>query len=86
MRVLRGVSDSYFFRTGSGPYGRSGISDILGCCRGQWVSFEVKVPGGKETDNQYRFRKNIESAGGRAYIVESIDQVLEAIKEFDAHD
>src|SRR3990167_9096163 len=66
-----------------------GVADILGI--GQWPgvigkhpaaprAFEVKSRTGKQRESQAAFQKRWERAGGRYYIVRSVDDVMEAMK------
>lgn len=68
-------------------FGRSGVSDVLGCVRGWFIALEFKAPEGKHpvTSTQRAYLLNIDSAGGLAYIVKFEEDVEALIKEIDAH-
>ena len=42
-------SDVFFWKEHGGPYGTSGIPDIICCYKGRFLGLEVKLPGGKLT-------------------------------------
>ena len=56
------------------PFQRKGRPDIEGCLDGQFVAFEVKLPGKKNTLTrlQQRALQDIRDAGGRAEVIESV--------------
>jgi len=82
--------DIYFFRAGSGQFktdtgsyfktGRPGCPDIIVCFKGKFIGFEVKTDKGKQSDRQKDAEEDIKNAGGRYYIVRSIDDVEKIIK------
>ena len=51
---LRG--DVFFWKEHGGPYGTSGVPDIICCYRGRFLGLEVKLPSGKLTELQNRKR------------------------------
>ena len=66
-----------------------GVADILGI--GQWpgvvgkhtaapIAFEVKSRTGRQRVSQMEFQRRWERAGGRYYIVRSVEDVMEAMK------
>lgn len=68
-----------------------GVADILGIGATGWdydpdipefaaIAFEVKSAKGKQRDSQIAFQKRWEKAGGRYYIVRSIEDVQQAME------
>jgi len=59
------------------PTGLLGISDILGIYDdGRFLSIEVKRPGGKCSEHQNLFIRNINERGGIAFKAESLEDVI----------
>jgi hypothetical protein len=59
---------------GSAP----GLPDLTGCLKdGRAFWIEVKTPAGRLSDHQVRFIKNIQDAGGIAFVARSIEDVIE---------
>ena len=52
-----------------------GLHDILCCKNGRFIALEVKAPGGKLSKNQKRFLESVESSGGVAAVVTSLEEV-----------
>ena len=67
-----GEKKKYFVK-----FGKAGISDILGCHRGKMFAVEVKRPGGKATDNQKEFQRDLVRAGGIGIICWSFKEFVE---------
>lgn len=62
-------------------FGKRGIPDFIGCCRGLYFGLELKDEGEKLTDIQkYRIRQ-IQEAGGQACGVWTIEEAQELISE-----
>ena len=76
-------SDIFFWKEHGGPYGTSGIPDIICCYRGRFLGLEVKLPGGRLTELQKRALDRINAAGGIARRVESVDDVRAVIAQAD---
>ena len=76
-------SDIFFWKEHGGPYGTSGIPDIICCYKGRFLGLEVKLPGGKLTVLQKRALDRINAAGGIARRVESVDDVKAVIAQAD---
>ena len=74
-------SDIFFWKEHGGPYGTSGIPDIICCYKGRFLGLEVKLPGGKLTALQKRTLDKINAAGGIARRVESVDDVKAVIAQ-----
>lgn len=73
------------FRSPS-PWYRKGVSDILCCIAGRFVAFEVKTPKGRLSDHQKLFLKDVESAGGVATVVRSVDDVKSFLEGLDSYE
>lgn len=58
-----------------------GQSDLIVCWRGRFVSIEIKTDEGQERPKQKEFRMRVFAAGGKAYVVRSVDDVLNVLKE-----
>jgi Holliday junction resolvase len=58
---------------------RTGIPDILCCYQGQFYGFEVKTESGKVTELQKYNIDLIHKAGGKAYVVRSLDEVKKIV-------
>ena len=54
---------------GGAAYTKSGIPDILVCCKGWFIAVEVKAANGKPSDLQVYNLRKIDSAGGRAILL-----------------
>ena len=77
-------SDVFFWKEHGGPYGTSGIPDIICCYKGRFLGLEAKLPGGKLTALQRRALEKINAAGGIGRRVESVDDVKAVIAQADA--
>ena len=77
-------SDVFFWKEHGGPYGTSGIPDIICCYKGRFLGLEAKLPGGKLTALQRRVLDKINAAGGIGRRVESVDDVKAIIAHADA--
>ena len=76
-------SDVFFWKEHGGPYGTSGVPDIICCYKGRFLGLEVKLPSGKLTELQKRAIEKINRAGGIACRVESVDDVQAVIARAD---
>ena len=76
-------SDVFFWKEHGGPYGTSGVPDIICCYKGRFLGLEVKLPGGKLTELQKRAIEKINRAGGIARRVESVEDVRAVIARAD---
>ena len=72
-------SDVFFWKEHGGPYGTSGVPDIICCYKGRFLGLEVKLPGGRLTELQKRAIQKINDAGGIACRVDSVEQVQNVI-------
>ena len=75
--------DIFFWKEHGGPYGTSGIPDIICCYKGRFLGLEAKLPGGKLTELQKRALDKINAAGGIARRVQSVDDVKVIIAQAD---
>ena len=76
-------SEIFFWKEHGGPYGTSGVPDIICCYKGHFLGLEVKLPGGRLTELQKRAIDKINRAGGIACRVESVDDVRTVIARID---
>lgn len=56
-------------------YSMNGVPDIILVKDGIFIGLEVKKPKGKQSDNQVIFQSGLEKAGGKYYVVHSIDDI-----------
>lgn len=75
--------DVFFWKEHGGPYGASGVPDIICCYRGRFLGLEAKLPGGRLTALQKQVLEKINRAGGIARRVESVDDVKAVIAQAD---
>ena len=76
-------SDVFFWKEHGGPYGTSGIPDIICCYKGRFLGLEAKLPGGKLPALQRRALDKINTAGGIGRRVETVDDVKAVIAQAD---
>ena len=76
-------SDVFFWKEHGGPFGTSGVPDIICCYKGRFLGLEAKLPGGKLTELQKRALDKINRAGGIARRVESVDDARAVIRLAD---
>ena len=77
-------SEIFFWKEHGGPYGTSGVPDIICCYKGRFLGLEVKLPTGRLTELQKRAIRKINQAGGIACRVESVEDVRRVIAQADA--
>ena len=75
--------DVFFWKEHGGPYGTSGIPDIICCYKGRFIGMECKLPGGRLTELQKRALDKINRAGGIARRVESVADAMEIIQQVE---
>ena len=83
LAYLRSRDDCFCWKEHGGMYGTAGLPDIVCCYKGKFVAFEVKQPKGKVTDLQRRTIEQINSAGGAAMVVRSVDEVKERLRDLE---
>lgn len=76
-------ADVFFWKEHGGPYGTSGIPDIICCYKGRFLGLEVKRECGQLSALQKRAIAHINRAGGIARRVESVADVMEIIQRVD---
>jgi Holliday junction resolvase len=59
---------------------RNGVPDIICCLNGKFIAFEVKDLKGKITPLQEYNIELIKKAGGKAYLVRSVEEVKEVVE------
>lgn len=60
---------AYYFYPVTGGYGRSGVPDIVCCLAGNFIGIECKAGDNKPTALQEKNMKEIQAAGGFAFVV-----------------
>ena len=75
--------DVFFWKEHGGPYGTSGVPDIICCYKGRFIGMECKLPGGRLTELQKRAIQKINLAGGIARRVESVADAMAVIQQAD---
>ena len=76
-------SDVFFWKEHGGPYGTSGVPDIICCYKGRFLGLEVKLPTGVLTELQKRAIEKINRAGGIASRVECVADVQKIVAQVD---
>ena len=66
--------DGHFYR-----FGALGSPDIVCVIGGQYVGIEVKRPGGKQSEHQKEFQRNLETAGGKYLLAYSLSDVMNGL-------
>ena len=80
MRYLKTIPGCFAWKEHGGMYGVAGIPDIICCCNGRFIAFEVKTDKGKPTELQKATIRKIQAAGGIAIVVRSADEVKTVIE------
>lgn len=60
---------AYYAMPATGGYGTSGVPDFLVCYKGKFIGIECKAGNGKTTMLQDKNLRQIEDAGGIAFVV-----------------
>ena len=76
--------DVFFWKEHGGPYGASGVPDIICCYKGRFLGLEAKLPNSRLTRLQARALEKINRAGGIARRVENVEDVRAIIAQADA--
>ena len=58
---------------------KSGAPDIIICCEGKFIGFEIKTETGQQSDLQKQAEVKIKRAGGLYFIVRSVNQAITII-------
>ena len=69
LRRILEINKIYHFLPATGGSGRSGVPDIVGCCRGYFFAIECKTKGNSTTALQERELQHIRDAGGQTFII-----------------
>ena len=60
----------YFIKYwGGAAFTKSGVPDLLVCCKGQFFGVEIKAADGKPSDLQIYNLRKIDTAGGKAVLL-----------------
>lgn len=81
LKYLKTVPECFCWKEHGGMYGTAGIPDIICCCRGKFVAFEVKTETGKTTALQESVINKIQICGGKAAVVRSAEDVKAVLEE-----
>lgn len=81
--IARGA---FAFKIHGGPTMMAGLPDLIMCYRGQFIGMEIKVPDPSSQPSviQRRRIKEIRDAGGRAYVVRSVESAVRILARVDA--
>ena len=80
--IRRLIPSAFVWKAVAGPYGRAGIPDVCAVIHGRYYGFEVKRPFvGVLSWIQKRTIRQIQAAGGRAYVVSWPREAAEALKD-----
>lgn len=84
------IPDALFWRVNVGigwspdgrvtRYGLPGQADIAGVLRGRHVEIEVKTPKGRQSQQQERWQRAVERAGGTYVLARSVGEALSALE------
>ena len=55
--------------------GQAGLPDLFAIKKGKFIGLEVKRPGGKVTDLQFRMLKELQDHGASTAVVRSVEQL-----------
>lgn len=75
LKYLNSLPNCFAWKEHGGMYSTAGIPDIICCYNGRFIAFEVKGPRGKTTKLQEKTIRDIQAAGGQAYVVRSVSEV-----------
>ncbi len=79
LKYLKTVPGCFAWKEHGGMYGTAGIPDVICCYRGRFYGFEVKTETGEPTELQKATIRKIQTAGGTALVVRSVDEVRAVI-------
>ena len=83
---IKGYLDNlgaYHVKIHGSAYMPAGTPDILACVNGRFIGIEVKKPTGGDVSELQKFKiKEIQNAGGIAFVANSLDVVK---REFQEH-
>ena len=76
------IPSAFVWKATAGPYSRQGIPDVCAVIHGKYYGFEIKRPFvGILSPIQEQTIRQIEKAGGRAYVVTYPAEVTEILRE-----
>lgn len=79
--IKAAIPSAFVWKAAAGPYGRGGIPDVCAVINGRFYGFEVKRPFiGVPTSLQQKTIKQIQAAGGQAFIVCWPDEVTRILR------
>ena len=58
---------------------KAGVHDLVVCWGGQFITLEVKAPGGRVSELQEYHIYLVEKAGGKSFVVKSVQDVEAAL-------
>lgn len=81
IKALRAIPKTEAMKIHGDMYQERGIPDILVCFKGHFFAFEVKRPGKEKNVSKYQALKleRVRAAGGRALVISSVKEALDAI-------
>ena len=85
LRYLKTVPNCFCWKQSGGMYGTAGLPDVIACIRGMFYGFEVKNTNGRLSKLQEVTLRRISEAGGRAFVVKSLDEVKAALEVVDEY-
>ena len=80
LKYLKAQPHAFAWKEHGGPYGTSGLPDIIACIGGRFYAFEVKAPVGRLTHLQGATIEKINAAGGVAHKVTGLEEVKEILR------
>lgn len=80
---LKSQRDIWFLKVFGNGIQRAGIPDFIVCKNGQFYAFELKRPdeNAVATERQLIEIKKINKVGGKAYVIRSINEMIEILGE-----
>lgn len=60
-------------------YSKNGVPDIILVKQGKFIGLEIKLPKGKQSENQIKFQNELQQAGGEYYLITSIDDLIKIL-------
>lgn len=83
-KVLKARRGVFFYKATASMVGRAGLPDFICCYRGRFLGLECKRPiGGEVTPVQEACHREIEQAGGLAFVVKSAEEAVAALDMVD---
>lgn len=84
IQELLKVRGAFVFKVHGSEFMMAGLPDLVACVRGQFIGFEVKMPGGNTSPRQEYVHERIAAAGGRVHVVTSTGEVARILDSLDA--